>query len=319
VGTWLSDAEFDRLAGVERIHLVWKTHFDLGFTDFAARVRARYLDDFLPRAIDLARRSREEGRWRFVWTVGSWLVYESLEHGNAAIRDWLEEAIAHGDITWTAAPFTPHSELMGRDLFALGLTLSERLDTRFGSTRSRRTSQTSQATRSESFLCSRGRVFVSCTSGSTRDLLYPPCPRRSCGAPGEDAEIAVSYNQGYGGVTRFGSSPEALLIVFRDDNVGPPEPADVSGVYAELERGLPGVQIDATGMNAFTAVMDPWRAELPHCRWRAWRLVDSRRCNRPGEDRRVSRPRAAAARMAGEWRGDRVRARRDLPGADARR
>src|SRR4029077_7633807 len=83
-------------------------------------------------ALELARRSRDEGTHRFVWTVASWLVYEGLERGGPTLRAGLEQAIADGDITWTATPFTPHSELMGRELFTLGLDLSRRLDGRFG-------------------------------------------------------------------------------------------------------------------------------------------------------------------------------------------
>ena len=33
------------------IHLVFKTHLDIGFTDHAARVRLQYHDQFIPQAI----------------------------------------------------------------------------------------------------------------------------------------------------------------------------------------------------------------------------------------------------------------------------
>jgi len=34
------------------VHVIFKTHLDIGFTDLAARVRAEYHDRFIPQAID---------------------------------------------------------------------------------------------------------------------------------------------------------------------------------------------------------------------------------------------------------------------------
>ena len=39
---------------IEVIHLVFKTHLDIGFTDFARNVVTRYFNDFIPRALALA-------------------------------------------------------------------------------------------------------------------------------------------------------------------------------------------------------------------------------------------------------------------------
>ena len=49
-----------------RIHLVFKTHLDIGFTDHAAQVRRQYHEQFIPQAIDdrrafLRRGSRAPG------------------------------------------------------------------------------------------------------------------------------------------------------------------------------------------------------------------------------------------------------------------
>ena len=39
---------------IKTVHIVYKTHLDVGFTDYAANVVKRYIDDYFPRAIDLA-------------------------------------------------------------------------------------------------------------------------------------------------------------------------------------------------------------------------------------------------------------------------
>ena len=119
--------------GVTQLHVVFKTHLDLGFTDLAKNVVALYLDDYLPRALALAEATRARGRAdRFIWTVGSWLIWEFLEQKSGDARRRMERAIEHGDIAWHALPFTMHSELLDASLFRHDLSLSQRLDARFG-------------------------------------------------------------------------------------------------------------------------------------------------------------------------------------------
>jgi hypothetical protein len=45
----------------EVIHLVFKTHLDVGFTDFARNVVARYFDDFIPRTLAVTEELRQSG------------------------------------------------------------------------------------------------------------------------------------------------------------------------------------------------------------------------------------------------------------------
>ena len=68
---------------VKTVHLVFKTHLDVGFTDLAADVVRQYFDAFIPGALALAEKMRERGGpERFIWTTGSWLVYEYLEQAS---------------------------------------------------------------------------------------------------------------------------------------------------------------------------------------------------------------------------------------------
>ena len=49
---------------ISTVHVVFKTHLDLGFTDTAARVTARYVHEYLPRAIALAEELERRERRR---------------------------------------------------------------------------------------------------------------------------------------------------------------------------------------------------------------------------------------------------------------
>src|SRR5690606_21311986 len=115
----------------DTIHLVFKTHLDIGFTDYAANVVHKYHTQFIPQAIDLAAQTRGTDA-RFRWTVGAWLIYDYLEQASPDERRKMEDAIAAGDIVWHALPFTAHTELMDESLFRFGLSYSQRLDARFG-------------------------------------------------------------------------------------------------------------------------------------------------------------------------------------------
>jgi hypothetical protein len=77
----------------------------MGFTDLARNVLRRYIERFIPSAIALARQLREEAApQQFVWTTGSWLIYEYLEKADVKARRQMERAIGTGDITWHATP-----------------------------------------------------------------------------------------------------------------------------------------------------------------------------------------------------------------------
>ena len=44
---------------VEKVLVIFKTHLDIGFTDLSSKVEQRYIDYYIPKAIEVARRLRE--------------------------------------------------------------------------------------------------------------------------------------------------------------------------------------------------------------------------------------------------------------------
>ena len=70
---------------VRKIHLIFKTHLDVGFTDYASVVVNNYFSSYIPASLRVAREMRESGKTeRFIWTTGSWLIYEYLEQATGA-------------------------------------------------------------------------------------------------------------------------------------------------------------------------------------------------------------------------------------------
>ena len=83
-----------RYAGaVQRVLYVAKTHLDVGLTDLAASVRQRYLEEFFPRAMQVAEQLRSAGgAARLRWTTGSWILSEALD---AADPDGFDVVVAN--------------------------------------------------------------------------------------------------------------------------------------------------------------------------------------------------------------------------------
>ena len=129
----MTDGAGGPAAAVHTVLVVAKSHLDVGFTDLAAAVRERWLRELLPRAVHTAAALRDRGAGpRLCWTTPSWILHEALEDGDQGLRAMVDAAVGAGDLAWHAAPFTTHTELVDRSLFAHGLSISARLDQRFG-------------------------------------------------------------------------------------------------------------------------------------------------------------------------------------------
>ncbi len=115
----------------KQIHLIFKSHLDVGFTDYAGTVVDQYFSEFIPQAVETARSLRGT-ETPFVWITGAWLIHQCLESASPSLRAGLEEAIEMDEIGWHALPFTFHSEMAGKEIFAEGLEFSGDLDRRYG-------------------------------------------------------------------------------------------------------------------------------------------------------------------------------------------
>lgn len=118
---------------MEKVNLIFKTHLDLGYTNTLGKVKRKYFVKYIKRAIrtsDYFRKNQPD--FHYVWTIGSWLLYEYLENASAEDRALVEDAVERGDIVWHALPFTAYSELESDSMFRFGLSLSKELDERYG-------------------------------------------------------------------------------------------------------------------------------------------------------------------------------------------
>lgn len=250
---------------VERVLVVFKTHLDIGFTDLSSSVEQRYVDHFIPRAIEVARALREAGgEERYVWTTGAWLIdaYRRQAAPEAVAR--LDEAIRCGDLAWNGVPYTLQSESADAALYTGMLRLSQRLDARYDK-------RTVAAKMTD--VPGHTRAIVPLLADAGIRLLHvgtnpvAPVPRIPSVCRWRDRpsgkEIMLMYNGDYGSDMLLPDGRTAVAIVFTYDNQGPHTVEGVRGIYADLRKRYPGARIEAVSLNAVAEALDAMRDSLP--------------------------------------------------------
>lgn len=253
------------MSEVQTVHLVAKTHLDIGFTAPAATVVDTYVDSYIPAALALAASLRGRGGpERFVWTTGSWLVHTFLERTDAAGRRAAEEAIAAGDLAWHGLPFTTHTELCDVGLVEAGLEIAARLDHRFGRrTIAAKLTDVPGHTRGLVPLLARAGVEL-LHIGVNPVATVPEVPPVFRWRSPDGAEITVVYQSGgYGDLTVVPGAAGALAFAHTGDNLGPPSVEDVVASFAAIGARVPGASVVGSTLDAFALALRPVVADLP--------------------------------------------------------
>lgn len=251
---------------VKEVDLIFKTHLDLGFTDYAYKVVENYFNGYIPQALSVARQLREQNRpERFVWTTGSWLIYQYLEKAALQERAIMEEGILAGDIRWHGLPFTTHSELMDSSLFEFGLSLSQELDQRYGKqTIAAKMTDVPGHTRSiVPLLAAAGIEFlhIGVNPASTPPEVPPVFIWRD---ELSHSEITVMYHKGsYGDVMVMPGLDTAIAFAHTNDNLGPQSPDEIRHVFEKMQKRFPGATLNASTLDQYALKLRLVRDRLP--------------------------------------------------------
>lgn len=249
---------------VRRVLLVTKCHLDVGFTMTQAKVMRRYFDVYYPAAMKTAAELRRAGGDRYVWTTGSWLLYEYLEQASTAERKEMEQAVGAGDITWHALPFSWQTEMLDRSMIEGALGFSERMDARFG----RKTigaKMTDVPGHSRGMIAPLEAHGVRLLDIGVNAASTPPdVPDLFLWKDSAGGSLAMMYHRhDYGSVLQVPGTDVAVDVEVRNDNSGPHTPAEIGAMYAKLRAQFPGATIEASSLNEVAAVVDTVRATLP--------------------------------------------------------
>lgn len=249
----------------KRIHLIFKTHLDIGFTDHAAKVRRQYHEQFIPQAISTGEHFYAEDPERplFIWTTGAWLIWDHLNSQSLERAKRLEQAIERGLITWHALPFTTHTELMSPALFRAGLSYARELDQRFGKITSaaKMTDVPGHTLGMVPLLAEAGVRFLHLGVNTASPVPEVP-PIFRWRAP-DGSEVVVMYQNSYGATDFPAGTDVGLSFAHTNDNVGPQSVAQTVEALRHLRHEQPDAEIVASTLDAFGAEMWARREQFP--------------------------------------------------------
>ncbi|NOU91249.1 DUF5054 domain-containing protein [Paenibacillus sp. LMG 31460] len=252
------------MTNVKRVHVVFKTHLDIGFTDMGKHVVDRYMNGFIPQALELSELlAREEGNVKFIWTTGSWLIHEFLNTASPEMRARMEEAIRQGRIVWHGLPFTTHTEIMDATLFEFGISISKNLDRQFGKTTiaAKMTDVPGHTIAMVPMLAKSGIHYLHL--GVNMVSKNPDVPKVFVWRAADGSEIVVNYADSYGKPFQMDGLEDVLYFAHTGDNHGPSSIEEIRALYAQLQLDYPGADIMASTLDAFAEKLFAHKHRLP--------------------------------------------------------
>ena len=121
---------------LKEIVVVFKTHFDIGYTDMASNIVQRYRTTMIDQALDVVDQNRDlPPQQQFAWTLAGWPLHKILQDwpGQSPQRkERVEKALREGRFVVHGLPFTTHTELLEAEDLVRSLGYSARLARRLG-------------------------------------------------------------------------------------------------------------------------------------------------------------------------------------------
>ncbi len=255
---------------VQEIVVVFKTHFDIGYTDLVTNILTRYRTQFVDQALDVVAHSRSlPAEQQFTWTVPGWPLKEMLWPGQTPERRRkILQAMQEGRLVFNAMPFSLETESLELEDLTRGLKFSADLARENGLPLPRAGKMTDVPEHTwvmPTLLKHAGVDFlqIGCNGGSV-PMQVPPL----FWWEGPDgSRLLTSYSQDYG---TYLIPPKDwpyrtwLALLVSVDNSGPPTPAAVAKLLAQAARELPGVKIKFGRLEDFyDAIMAEKNLKIP--------------------------------------------------------
>lgn len=259
-------------AAVDQVVVVFKTHFDIGYTDMASNVVQRYRTTMIDDALKVVDQNRDlPPDQQFVWTLAGWPLAKILEDwpGQTPERQRrVREAFKQGRFVVHALPFTTHTELLELEDLVRGLGYSSRLCREAGLPLPRDAKMTDVPSHSwilPTLLRHAGVDFLhlGCNAASSS----PRVPRLFWWEGPDGSRLLTMYTaESYG----TGLVPPAdwpyktwLALIHTGDNHGPPRPEEVKALLDEAKTKLPGVKVRIGRLSDFADGIFAQKADIP--------------------------------------------------------
>lgn len=235
---------------IKKVHVVYKTHLDIGFTDMGCNVMERYVNEHIPHSVKLAMELNTEKEKKFIWTLGSYMIDYYLKHAKPEAVEMLEKAITRGDICWHGIACTTHTELMDRELLDFSLDIGKKLDERFHrhTISSKMTDVPGHTIGLIEPLCNHGIQYLHI--GVNASSMVPEVPATflwKCG----DKSVVVQYSAAYGTPGYVEGMDEVLEFAHTGDNLGPQSAEAIEEEFERIRGIYPNACVVASTLDAY--------------------------------------------------------------------
>ena len=259
-------------SSVREIIVVFKTHFDIGYTDLAHNVVQRYRTSMIDDALEVVDQNRNlPPEQQFVWTIPGWPMRKILEDWDgqtSARQQRIADAVRQGRFAVHALPFTTHTELLEPEDLVRGLG--------FASQVCRDANLPLPADAKMTDVPCHSWIMPTLLKHAGVDFLHLGCNAASSSphvpplfwweGPDGSRLLTMYSAAGYG----TGLMPPAdwpyrtwLALFHTGDNHGPPRPDEIKKLLDDAARQLPGVKLRIGRLADFAECIRAENASIP--------------------------------------------------------
>lgn len=255
---------------VTNIWVVFKTHFDLGFTDLPENVFKRYREEMMDNALSVIEKSENAPKEkRFAWTVSGWplqaQILGPLQTPERKAR--IEKAIKSGTLVVHGLPFTTHTESLDYEDLVRGLGFSSAVVRKYGlplPISAKMTDVPSHSWIMPTLLKQAGIQFLQL--GCNPASQFPRFPELFWWEGADGSKVLCNYTADYGSSikpTPNWPCKNYLAMQMTGDNHGPPSAQEIDKLLAYAAKELPGVKIHFGTLDDFAKAVLAERPQLP--------------------------------------------------------
>ncbi len=235
---------------LRKVVVVFKTHFDLGFTGLPDEVMRAYtgpMFEAVRKTMDAT--ANEPPNLRYRWTLPAWPLRFLLNDPSVPLetRQAAHKLVEKGRLNWHAWPFTTHTAFCGLEDLVRGLHISRSLSEEFGRwpTGAKQTDVPGHTWIFPTLLTQAGVKFLhlGCNSGSHS----PHVPPFFWWEGPDGSRLLTFYSPGGYGTPLLPPDdwPYDTWLSLQQtvDNHGPHTPEELHRIRHTIEQGAPGAEI----------------------------------------------------------------------------
>ena len=254
---------------VTDIIIVFKMHFDIGYTNWAESVLLEYSNEMLEKTLrSIDETSSLPRKEQFKWTIPSWPLKYMLENSSGKNKTKLENAIKDGRIIPHALPLTYETDASDEENLVRGLNDNAAINRKFGLPLSREAKLTD--------VPSHSRVLPTVLKNAGIDILHIGCNPGSTApdvpslfwwqGPDGSKLLTFYWAEYYGsGVLppKNWNHKTWMAMIFTHENSGAPTPEDVAKVLKEAKEKMPNAKIKIGRISDFYDLLIKENPDLP--------------------------------------------------------